>query len=85
MIVVISVKESVAARTKQLTQQQREIVGKSQDPLSSAASFLYGLLSHAASDQWCINIIKGNQDSSGEVPNQTILICVKLVLKQPQF
>lgn len=81
MMVVISVKKSVAAATKQITQQQREIVGNLQDPISSAASFLSGLLPRAASNQWCFNIIKGNQDSSGEVPNQTILIYVKLVLK----
>lgn len=80
-MVVISVKESVAAATKQITQQQREIVSKCQDPISSAASFLSGLLPCAASNQWCFNIIKDNQDSSGEVSNQTILICVKLVLK----
>lgn len=81
MMVVISVKESVAAATKQITQQQREIVSKSQDPISSASSFLSGLLPCAARNQWCFNIIKDNQDSSGEVSNQIILIYVKLVLK----
>lgn len=81
MTVVISVKKSVAAATKQITQQQREIVGKLQDPISSAASFLSGLLPRAASNQRCFNSIKSNRGSSGEVPNQTILIYVKLVLK----